>query len=358
MSFFETSLIALDVGSSAIKMLEFTRKKSTVHLKNYGMEPLSQGVIEDGVIVDPELLKSTIMKLSKRLRVKGRRTALSLAGSGVLIKRIAVSVGADTTIDDQIPYHAEQAFQVDPAGLYFDHVVLQVANPRAKEIDILLVGARRELVEQYVTCVKNAGMKLGVIESDAISLANAFEANYGQMPGLIALINIGAAHTQISFVSDGAFVFCRDVPIGGNSYTKRIMEGMKLTFENAESVKISASFSDLDSPTNQEIKTFIAEVNETLVTELVGTYEYFTRTLDPSQRQALKFIFISGGASRTIGLDSAIAASLQAPVGPLNPFQQIEIDDSKFELGQIASISSMLGVAAGLGLRRINDKES
>lgn len=355
---FNRSLIAVDIGSSSIKMMELSGGSSR-KLKSYGIELLPPGAIDDGVILENSAVKDTVAKLASSMRVKGRRAAVSLSGSGVLVRKVTVPVGRDVGLEEQIPFHAEQAFQLDPSGLYYDFVRLPSNDGNPDEIDILLVGARRETVEQYVVCVKEAGMKLGVIECNAFSLFNAFEQNYGSMEGLVALVNVGASHTQIALINNGVFLFNRDIPIGGATYTRRIMELLGKSYDESERRKIAFSISGT-SESSEEILRVMGEINEQLVYELNGTLSYFLKTEAANSADTLKYVFMTGGASRTPGLDSAVASYLKAPVYPLNPFQRIEVSGNQFgasSLGHLATVSSVLGVATGLGLRRLQDKE-
>jgi type IV pilus assembly protein PilM len=353
---FERPLIAVDIGSSSIKMMEISGKTSARSLKSYGVELIPTGAIDDGVIQDSAAVIDAVARLASKMGVKGRRAAVSLAGSGVLIRKVSVPSGKDASIEDQIPFHAEQAFQLDPAGLYYDFVQLPQRATSAGETDVLLVGARRETVEQYVACVKDAGLKLGVIECNAFSLFNAFEHNYGTLEGLLAIVNIGASYTQIAFLNNGVFMFNRDIAVGGSTYTRRIMELSGKSYEESEAIKLNTILNSNGRP-NPNVQSVINEINDQLVHELHGTLAYFLKAGEIEAGTALKCVFLTGGASRSPGLDAAIAASLQAPVYPLNPFQRIEVNERKFQLESIAGVSFVLGVAAGLGLRQMMDKE-
>ena len=352
--FLKPPLLALDIGSSSIKLVELTGKPSLKNLKSFHVEVLPQGLVHDGAIQDVGLFQECLTRVGKSVKGKERRVALSLGGSALVIKRVPIQLGKDIVIEEQIPYHAEQAFQLDPSTLYFDWVVLPPRPDRPDLTDVMLVGARREIVEQYVTCVREAGLRVGVIECSAFSVANIFEHNYGMIEGLVALISVGASHTQISFVLDGVFQFSRDIPIGGEFYTRRIMETMSQPYETAESLKLAAAMSG-SGPT-PEMTAIFAEINEQIVHDLHSTTTYYLQSGEAPQGAVLKYAFLTGGAGRTPGLDAAIAAGLQAAVYQLNPFQRINVNDRKFPMDQMVSVGSVLGVSAGLALRTYKDK--
>ena len=352
---FKRPLVAIDIGSSSIKLVELDGKESSLRLRRFAVELLPPGLVTDGVITEPGAVKLALSKLAKSSGVNGRRASVSIGGSGVLIKKVPVPLGKDLSLDEQVNYAAEQAFQIDPGELYRDHIVLPEEAGKEGEIDALVVGARREIIEQYVSVIREAGMRLGVIECSAFSLANVFEYNYGIVEGLCAIISIGASYCQMSFLFNGRFIFNRDLPFGGEMYTRRIMESMGLTFENAEALKISASSGASSAP--QDVTSLISSVNNQIVSDITSTLAYFVQSGDIPAGTPLKYAFLAGGASRTIGLDAAIAAMLQVPVYPLNPYQRIEFDDKKFSIDQLMAISPVLAVATGAGMRSLGDKE-
>lgn len=355
LDFFTPPLLAIDIGSSSVKMLELTGKGANRKLKSFKVEPLQPGLVHDGVIQEVGPVQDCLTKLARSAGGKNRRVALSLGGSALVIKKVPIQIGKDIVIEEQIPFHAEQAFQLDPSNLYFDWVGLPARQDRRDLMDVLLVGARREIVEQYVACIREANLRVGVIECSAFSTANIFEHNYGLIDGLVALICVGASHTQVSFILNGVFQFNRDISIGGEAYTRRIMEAANQSYETAESLKIAASSGNaVGSP---EVMRVIAEVNDQIIQDLASTLTYFLQSPDAPAGTNLKYVFLTGGASRTPGLDSAIATGLQAAVYQLNPFQRVNVNGSKFPIDQMVAFSSILGVAAGLGLRSLKDKE-
>ena len=352
--FFQDSLVAIDIGSSAIKMLELSGNASRRKLKNFAIEAIPKGAIENGLIIDVETVTQVIKNLVGRLRVKRRRAAISVSGSGVILKRVRIAVGTDATLDEQVNFHAAQAFQLDLSELYYDYAEMGASPKGPEEVDVLLVGARREVIEQYLSVVKSAGLLPGIMEAGALSTANMFEQNYGVVEGLIALISVGASHTQISFIDNGRLLYSYESPSGGESYTSAIMQGMNMQRDTAESLKITVSNNaESISPDMQRI---LNETNNLVVGDIRQIFGFFSTSADAEGVGQVKYAFLTGGASRTLGLDAAVAAAIGVPVVFANPFQKIEVSESKFRLDQVMMLSPMFGVAVGLGFREKGDR--
>jgi type IV pilus assembly protein PilM len=352
--FFNKSLVSIDIGSSAVKMLELSGKGELRKLRNFAMEALPQGTIENGNVMDPGAITSCVKKLVSRLGVKGRFAALSVAGGGVILKRVRISAGRDATVTEQINFHAAQAFQLDLAELYYDFVEMGPVSAASDEVDVLLVGARREVVEQYVSIVKDAGIQLAVIEASAISVANMFELNYGVVEGLVALISIGASNTQVSFIDRGRMLYSHTIPVGGDVYTNSIVQAMTVPRATAEELKISGSTNPAGMP--PDLVRVMNETNALIVSDIRQIFNFFSTSSDADGAGPVKFAFLTGGGSCSVGLDAAIAAAIGVPVNLANPFQRVEVADGKFRLDQVMALSPMFGVAVGLGVREKGDK--
>ena len=352
--FFNNSLVAVDIGSSAIKMLELSGNGQRFKLKNFAVEALPRGSIEHGNFIAPAVVAETLKKLVKKLGVKGRRAAVSVSGGGVMIKKVLINSGKDATVNEQVDFHAGQAFQLDLAEIYFDYAEMGLAPNGRDEVEVLIAGARRELVEQYVSIVKQAGLQIGVIEASALSLANMFEMNFGVVEGLIALVSVGAGNTQIGFVDRGRFLYSHEVPVGGDSYTAAISQTMNVPMESAEALKISAVANHGGLPA--DFQRVLDETNSAVVSEIKQIFNFFAASPDAEDQGVVKHVFLTGGASRTLGLDAAIAAALGVPVLLANPFQNVDIDDRKFKLEHVLGLSPLFGVSIGLGMRAKGDK--
>src|SRR5688500_207152 len=104
---FKRPLIAIDIGSSAIKVVEMAGGRTT-KLRALGLETLPPGTVVDGVIQNQEAIEDTLKGLLKKLKIMttGRRAALSLGGSSVLIKKIHVARSKDVDLAEQMFYEA------------------------------------------------------------------------------------------------------------------------------------------------------------------------------------------------------------------------------------------------------------
>lgn len=347
------NLIAIDVGSRAIKVIDYSGTKDRI-ISAIGQEPIPYQAMRDGTIVDFTTIQASLKDLLRRLRLstRGRRAAISLGGSSVLIKKVFFPNGDDLELASLIENEAEQYLQYDLNDLYISWHLF----PPTKSEDraALIVGARKSLVEQHIALVKAVGLKLGVIDCSVFCLSNIFEQNYGFIPKLSLLVSVGASATLVVFVCRGLHLYDREIPFGGEKYTALIMDQLSLSFDDAESLKAKLATDNGTSAT--QVKEMIQNLHEQLASEIQTTIDYFLQNEDVHHEfEGVQQIYLSGGASFTYGLEKSLSSSLSIPIERLNPLKNISLKSSvegTLNKSQIPSFS----IASGLALRQFEDQ--
>lgn len=351
--FWNQPLIGMDIGSSSVKLCELKRGGKALKLLDLGIFPTQ--AVEDGEIKEPEVVRETLLMMFKKLKLqpKGRRAAVSISGSGVLIKRAVIVPDPSSDIMEQASYEATQLLPQDTEDLYLRYAPLGKPYKDGR-VPMVLVGARRELVEQYVGLIRSVGLGTGVIDCGPLCIANMFDYNYPVNGAMVVIANIGASSTQVVVTFNGEFLYCREVPIGGRDYNLKIMNELGVDEENAESLKLSASYGD--QSVSENINDVINFVNEQVCTEIETTLSYFFENEDcPEDMSRKGYVFLVGGAARSIGLDTSLAATLQMPIQVANPFQRLDFKSSPYKLNYLLAQGSLYGTSVGLGLRKFQD---
>lgn len=355
MLFLNKNLISIDIGSSCVKMLELSGR-GTKTVKTTGIEILEPGVVMNGRIEDPQALTNAISNLAKKLKIvtKGRRCALSMGGNSIVVKRaVFENVNDEMDLNEQVRYEAEQHFQYDLEELFWDYYAMKEFSD-GSGTPVIICGAKQEVVQSYIQVIRDLGMRVGVIDSDVLCIANMFNHNYGDVKGLSAVVNVGASGTSVSLVFNGQYLYTRDIATGGDYYTQMISQNLGIDRNQAENLKVTAASSSGETP--QDLMNALNELNEQLVSEVGQCVDFYFQSGEaPQEVEDLENIFLVGGGARVLGLDAALAAKYKVPVNVLNPFHKIEVNPKKIEMEYLLTQGHLYGVSVGLGLREMND---
>lgn len=344
--------IGIDIGSSSVKIMELKQTKKGFALTNFGMAPLPEEAIVEGALMNSNAVEEKIRDIITASKITAKYATICVSGHSVIIKKITLPFMSKDELKESIQWEAEQYIPFDIKDVNIDAQILDNSDPASGKMDVILVAAKSDLVNDYSAVIRNAGLEPTIVDVAAFALQNSFEQNYGINPhDAIVLVNIGAASTNINIISKGKSVFTRDLNVGGKNYTEEIQKQMNISYEQAEALKISGNTEDASEKTDtlipQEVGSIIKAVSESVGAELQRTIEFY---LQSAQDETISTIYLSGGTARIYGLSDVIENRLKVQAAIMNPLKNIAIDE-EFDVKFLESISPMLSICSGLAMR-------
>ncbi|MSP72218.1 MAG: type IV pilus assembly protein PilM [Myxococcales bacterium] len=348
------NVLGLDIGSSSIKLVQLKESKKGISLSSFSMAPLPSDAIVDGALMNSAAVVDTIAGIVQAQKLKVKQVAISVSGHSVIIKKISLPAMTPEELDESIKWEAEQYIPFDVNDVYLDYQILQT-RPEQGQMDVLLVAAKKEMVNEYAAVVREAGLDPVVVDVDCFTIQNCFEINYGYPPGeTIVLIDIGASTININVVANGITTFTRDISMGGNQFTEEVQKQLNVGYDEAEAYKLGGEHGvDADSVVPQEVERVMASVSESMASEIHRSLDFYLAT---SSEGRMSRIYLSGGSSKVPALARTLENRIGVPCELVDPFRGIQIDSKLFNLDYINEIRPLATVAVGLGLRKHGDK--
>jgi type IV pilus assembly protein PilM len=346
--------IGLDIGSSSIKLMELEQGKDGRHrLKHFAMAQLPPEAIVDGAVMNTNVIVDAIRELVQQHKIKAKDVVASISGNAVIIKRVTLPQMSFDELEESIQWEAEQYIPFDINDVNIDVQILDGTSDDPGQMDVLLVAARKELVNEYQSIISQAGLRPAVVDVDAFAVANMFELCYEPPEDTVALVNIGASTVNIHLLRGGVSAFTRDIGIGGRQFTEEIQRTLNISYEEAEAMKIGGHDDDETAVVPEEIERVLSSVGENLATEVQRSLDFYLST---SADTGIGSVFLSGGAARTPGLSRAIERQTGLPVEVIDPFRQIQIDERSFNPAYLNDVAPQAAVVVGLAMRKAGDR--
>jgi type IV pilus assembly protein PilM len=343
-------VVGLDIGSSAVKLAELKERKGEYQLLKLGVEALSPEAIVDGSIMDSSLVVDAIHRLNDYSKVKNPNYATSLSGHSVIIKKIQVPAMSAEELSESIQWEAEQYIPFDINDVRLDYVELDEAGAGDGQMDVLLVAVKRDKVNDYMSVISQAGKTPALVDVDAFAVQNCYEINYDLDPlKVVALVNMGAAVTNINVLSRGQTVFWRDISFGGHQFTEALQRELNLSFEQAEQLKRGRTV-DRFSPA--DAAAILDGVSGEMASEIQKTFDFFGAT---SSEGPVDEIVVSGGCALTPNLLQVLRERFGVPVELHDPFRRVRFRESDFDATWLRGVAPMLAVTVGLAVRRVGE---
>lgn len=365
-------VIGLDIGSHSIKAVEIDHARKGRILKNFGMVGLPPNAIVEGAINEMDVVSSAVRNLFSKLKIRNRNVAGSISGFSVIVKKITFDNKNKEELEKLIYEEAEQyiPFDINEVNLDFEVIGSQYESAAVGredeggsekededltddgQMEVMVVAAKKDIVEDYISLLQIAGIGLSVLDVDAFALQNAFEISTEEADpeGCFAIVNVGAEELGINAVKDGVSLFTRDSSYGGSQITQAIMSEFNLGFEKAEKIKLGGGRVGKDKKALEEI--FTSVVSE-WVMEIKRALDFLSTTYPDD---TVKHIMLSGGSCRIPGFKKYLELETDIPVSEINPFTNLIIDERQFDPKYLAYVAPQAAVAVGLALRHIGDK--
>jgi type IV pilus assembly protein PilM len=348
-------LVGLDIGSSSLKMVElrpYPKSKSGFKLQNIGYVPLPSEAIVDGTVIDGEYVIQGIQQLFSENKISTNDVAIAVTGNSVIIKKLKMNlIGDEDDLFANIEMEAQSQIPYDISEVYLDFQVLNQEEVTEGMMDVLLVAAKKDRVEDFKAVVVQAGKNPAVVDVDSFCVQNAFTENYEIFPDQVtALVNIGAAVTNINILQGGQSLFWRDLPTGGNQVSEAIQKEFHVTFEVAEVLKRGEAAEGYDF--NQVAPT-VKRVLDEILQEIKKTFDFFRNTHGVDR---IDKVLVSGGTTKTLNFEKVFGTRFEIPVEKLDPFKGVFIHERNFNLESLNDLKPTCAVAVGLAMRKLGDR--
>jgi type IV pilus assembly protein PilM len=344
-------VIGLDIGSNSIKLVELRESQNSFKLENLGIAPLPPEAIVDGALMDSVTIIDAIRQLVADSKTRTKDAVTSVSGHSVIVKKITLPLMSVPELEESIQWEAERYIPFDINDVNIDFQIFGSTPENPEVMDVVLVAAKKDIVNDYVSVVIESGLNPVIIDVDAFAIENMLSVNYEiGKEETVAVVNVGASITNINILKDNMTAFTRDIFKGGNQITDEIQRQLHIDYEEAEKIKVGSKIDAVSQPVIQEV---LRSASESLANEIGNSIEFYQST---TTYEKIEKLYLSGGGSKTKDFDIILQQVIGIPVEIVNPFKKIEYTGKSFDLEYLREIGPMMAVGVGLATRKVGDR--
>ena len=325
--------VAVDLGSRHIRLVAIEHDGSKPRLVAFEREPIDPECVVAGEIMDFHGVADALRRVRERSGIRRRPAATSVSGRDVIVKRVRMDRMREA--EQHVP------FDIDSVSLDFEILDPEAVSP---QMEVVIVAAKKELVESRMRLLEEGGFEPAVIEIDAFAVQTVFEHGYEHARyGTFCLLNIGYEITSLSLVRDARPLLTRDIATGERRFEEVLVEALGVTLEEARRRLLEPG--ELDPPARHAL----AGVLEGFVTPIERARAYLATS--EGEAQDLDEVVLAGSGACLPGLRDGLADRLGTPVTILDALRELEVDPAiRASLLDPAARAS-LAIPVGLGLR-------
>lgn len=340
-------LLAVDIGTGAVKIIELSAVGEQFTLESFAVKSLQTEIFSNNIITKPEQLSEIISGLIQSDQTVTPRVVVSLPAPAVFTKRIKMLEQDRAELKSSIQFEAANFIPHKIDAVKLDYAVL---GQSAKNLDILVVAVKKELLESFESCLALSGLEAAVADVDFFALHNIFEINYKDIidqSKAYALVDVGQRYSSVVITHSGIPVFVGDISVGLKQLEEQLSARMGLSVSQCR-----AAVQDFSFAPEMEIvvSDFIGQISNEISRQL--SFFWSACGIDAP----LSGIFVAGGAALLPGFVEALKSRAEIECSPLDPLKKIAVS-SHIDRACLDKVAPLLSVAIGLGMRSSGDSE-
>jgi type IV pilus assembly protein PilM len=352
------SVIGIDIGSSAIKIVQLKKKGGKAVLETYGaisMGPYGNVPIGSVTNLNTEDISKALIDVVKEANTNTKSGVVAIPSSASLI--FTMSLPKNKTTDDQIstiiPIEARKYIPVPINEVSLDWFVIpqeaeivennNTSNLKAEEkIEVLVVAVHNDVLVKSQEIVTKSSL---VSESFELEVFSNIRSSLSHDLSTVLLMDFGASKTKLSIIDSGIVRIFHVVNRGSADITKNISQALGVSFEEAEKMKRGVG---IDLSSNQKV----AEIVKISIDYIFSDTNSVVLAYEKKYNKSVSKVILTGGGSLLRGLYEYANSSFHTEVVYSNPFSKVEAP--AFLSPVLETSGPEFSVAIGLALRQLS----
>lgn len=361
-----SSVLGIDVGSSAIKIVQIKKHNGQAILETYGelaLGPYAAGVVGQAVVLSPDKIAAALSDLmkEKEVNITTKDCGVSIAFASSLMSVIELPQVSSKQLAVMVPIEARKYIPVPINEVMLDWSVIPKSEVRIEDrpdtppttpgsteavpkIDVLVVAIHNDTIARYQDIVKLAGLVPGFFE---IEIFSTMRSVLDESLTPVMIMDMGAASTKLYIIERGVIKASHSINRGAQDITHTISQSLGLPIERSEVMKrekgADGSDKTLTDIITLNLDYIFAEANRTL---LVFEKKY--------NKTVSKVVLVGGGASlKGLAELSKLNFKTTAVIG--DPFNKLAAP--AFLENILKETGPEFAVAIGLALRKLSEEK-
>ena len=353
LEFIPKKSLGIDVGTSAIKIVELSRWGERIKLENYG-EISAQALYQkpfrtfekSTLLLFAEDISRAIKAIMDEAKIKACRTVFSIPDFSSFFTSFELPPMTREELPQAVRYEARQYVPLPPAEVTLDWQIIEgeVASQRKAKLKILLVAVPNEIINQYRKIAEISGLELFALEAEVFGLLRSL---IGEEKRTLILVDIGAQSTTCSIIEKRVLKMSYSFDMAGNEFTATLSKGLGIDYKEAKELK--EKYGILASSVAEGPATEVREMLLPLVDVILKEIEKISQNLYLTEGKEVQKFFLAGASAYLPGLKEYFEDYFKKEIEIANPFSNIFyppiLEKTLKEMG------SSYAIAVGMALR-------
>ncbi len=337
-----SAFFGLDIGTTAIRLVELHGNGPTKQLLKYGYVPIDNKLSMSDSKADQQKLAQVLSQLLTQARMTTRNVAVGVQSQRVFTTVVDFDRLSPAEMGQAITYQADSLIPTPLAESKLDWAQLGDSPKDKTKVEVLLSSVPNDFVEQRLDMLESIGLNVIAFEPDNLALTRSLLPSDASTPAMV--LDIGYKSTDLVIVMQGAPRLTRAIPTGVEAIVRAAAQNLNIDDKQAEQFVFKFGLGK-DKLEGQIYQAIIGTV-DLLTSEIDKSIKFFqTRYTDAKVDR----IVVTGGASTLPEFPLYLANKFGLNVEIGNAWRNVATDPSR--QNELLAVSNSFGVAVGLAER-------
>jgi len=363
----DESVVGVDIGSSAIKVVQLKNSQGQATLETYGeiaLGPFADKEVGQATSLPAHKLAEALKILLKEADITSKTCGVAVPFASSLVKLIEVPPLDIKKLETVVPIEARKYIPVPISEVQLDYFVVpeteqklflgvkNIEDMEAQKLEtkmVLIVAMHNETLRKFTETIKLAGLTPDFYEIEVFSNIRSTVA-HSLAP--VAIIDLGAATSKLYLVELGIILASHVIPIGSQNITQALAKSTHISITKAEEIKRQAVI--LTGVSNNDA----ASVSHAATLTMEQIFAEARRVLLGFQNKYNKVItkvVLTGGGATLKGVSEFARQQLELETEIAQPFSHVQ--SPAFLEETLKQAGPDFAVAVGVALRMLHDNE-
>jgi type IV pilus assembly protein PilM len=349
------SVLGIDIGSSAIKVVQLAKKGDKAYLETYGelaLGPYAGKEIGQSTNLPAEKVAEALVDILREAKTTTKNCGISIPLSASLLTLMEMPALGEDKLKEMIPLEVRKYIPVPISEVLLDWWIIpkqesnyaerKDENIKSNTVDVLAVAIHNEVIKKFQKVVSLAGLRSGFFE---IEIFSTIRSVLERTKKPVMIVDIGAANSKVYIVEKGLIRNSHTIPLGSQRITLSLSTALGIDINQAEEVKriegIPEDKSKLPDSSLATIENIFYESKRVLI-------NYQNKYNVPVSKAIL-----TGGGAVMANLREIAESIFEIDVELGDPFSRVEAPAFLNEV--LKTAGPEFSVAIGLALRKLDE---
>lgn len=336
------NFFALDIGTTAVRVVELAHSSSGWDLKHYGVQPIDSKLSESTAEHDRRELGETIVRLVEQSGIKTRDVAIGLPTNKIFFTVVELPTASRQELNNAIKYQLSSYIPLKIDESKADWAILGQSVNDSSKTEVLIMAVKNDYTESRLEFIESLGFSVVAIEPDSLAIVRSLLPD-GISDGRL-IIDMGESATDIIATLGTAPRLVRSIPIGLATLVR--MAKQNLNVDEAQARQLVLKFGVSEANLNGQLSRALEPALRQFTLELTKSVNYFSSRY---QNSVISSVLVSGYTSILTGFPEFISSKMSLQVQVATPWQHVNVPSNAQT--SLAPISSQMAVTVGLAER-------